>query len=334
MKTLISLLGMVLIVIVSHASAQNEGQLVPQDKLQFSLAPSVGVHLGYTKYVMDLKYQEENFVIARIKSELKFPLDMLLIGGQLDLSYFSGGERDWALSAAVHTNVNDPWSEMIDDDWDGTTQTRLEQFSHTESNAELSAIMVDLTATRYFHHGRNTDLGLVLGLIYQRLDYDIIGYKGWKNDSLGVRQYVSSTADALDYVVTYTMPTFGAELIYGTQSRSKGRFVVSAGPVFASDYDNHLLRNKDATADGTGYGITSEFTGRFPLSTETGGQQVYLGLDAALAYMHVEGEQTQTWYGNDDATEDFDDTGLVLTKIPHDFTSLQYRAGLKLIMTF
>lgn len=334
MKLRASVLGVLLMAIAGTVSAQIEGLPVPDDEIRFSLAPSVAAHFGYTKYVMDFKYLDEGLATARIKSELKFPLDMAMVGGEMNLSYVSGGDLDWELAAAVHINVNAPWSAMIDDDWQGGEDTRLTQFSHTESDAQLKALMVDLTAVRYFHHGRSSDMGMTLGLVYQHLDYDIVGYEGWQLDDFGIRHDIVGTADALDYEVTYAMPTIGMNIIHRSRILSEGYLSIAAGPVFASDYDNHLLRFKDADADGTGYGIMTEYKGKFLLSRATANQKVYFGLHTKLTYMNISGEQTQKWYGDDPATADYDDTGLKLSKIPHDFSSLQLRLGFHLTMTF
>ena len=130
------------------------------------------------------------------------------------------------------------------------------------------------------------------------------------------------------------MPTFGASLTHRSRIISEGCLSASVGPVFVSDYDNHLLRYKDAEADGTGYGITAEYKGKFLLSHVSANQRFYFGLHTKLTYMNVSGEQTQSWYGDDPATEDYDDTGLKLSKIPHDFSSIQLHLGFHLTMTF
>jgi hypothetical protein len=99
--------------------------------------------------------------------------------------------------------------------------------------------------------------------------------------------------------------------------------------VFASDYDDHLLRNKISVADvyGGGGSLRSEFTIH---SDKRGAAQPLVALYLEVLYLKATGDQTQTWYGDDPASPNEDDTGQQISGIPHDVESLQINVGIRI----
>jgi hypothetical protein len=102
--------------------------------------------------------------------------------------------------------------------------------------------------------------------------------------------------------------------------------------VFASDFDDHLLRNKTAVADVIGGGGETDLNIRWFFGSSTQSRS-FLEFSMSFLYLLAEGDQTQAWYGDDPVSED-DDTGKVITGIPHEVESLQGNIGLRLGLRF
>lgn len=98
---------------------------------------------------------------------------------------------------------------------------------------------------------------------------------------------------------------------------------------FASDRDDHLIRNRIAEVDGTGIGIHS----RLEFELVPGFSTDLPGLSANLAgemrYFRADGEVTQRWY---DADGEW--TGEEIRDLPDDLESLQFTLNLGLGIHF
>ena len=150
----------------------------------------------FAKLSPDSRYRRFLVPLGTLPDDLLFRLTHIDYRKNFALVAVTGEAYNGAI-IAVARYCTDPCEKQTDfaivvhDDWQGGGQTQLVQFSHTESDAELKAVTVDLTATRYFHHGRNSDIGMTLGLVYQRFDYDIIGYDGWQTDDFAIYYHIS-----------------------------------------------------------------------------------------------------------------------------------------------
>ena len=309
--------------------------LLAQNKTRFSVAPSVKYNFGYTEYVMDLIYYDsDDDEHYRLKSELVFPLDVIMPGVNIGVQSSLNDKIDWSVFAEVYFSANNPSSKMTDRDWEGPVGGQLIEFSNTESDAELSAFKFNLRAEKQVLSKSNFDLYLVLGYEYQKFDYDIYGYRGWQINDVGARQNMSDdTVKALDYEVTYSMPLFGLAARFNQTGRTVLNINTEFGPVFVSDLDDHVLRNKIAEASGTGFAVGASGNSRFFFNIGSRPRRAFFDLNADIKYISASTKQTQKWYGDDPATVD-DDTGSYITNIPHDIKSLQYGIGVKIGMMF
>ena len=180
---------------------------------------------------------------------------------------------------------------------------------------------------------RQYSLDLWGGFRYQKIEQNIIGYEGWQIDTDGARHTVSGIERGIYYRVTCKSPHLGlrsnVELGPHTDISAKAAFAL----VWASDFDDHLLRNKTATADITGHGFISGVSLRHQMPS-TGTMQPFFELVGELVYLHASGGQTQSWYGDDPASPDDDDTGTSLSGIPHEINSQQVSIGLRVGLGF
>lgn len=307
--------------------------LLAQSKVKFTVAPQLSQNFGLTEYIMDisLPYNEGIYVL---KSQLEFPLDVVMAGAAVGLHSTRETLYTWSIEGSYFTNIDNPGGVMKDHDWETDTATwRVEKFSYTESRAEMKSTLI--TVEGYLRVLQRQRFGLDLwgGFRYQKIEQDIIGYDGWQIDTNGVRHTVSGIEKGIYYKVTYKSPHLGLR----SNIRLRHHTVISAKAAFAlmwaSDFDDHLLRNKTATADITGKGFISGVSISHQMP-RTGKIQPFFELASEFVYLHASGNQTQRWYGDDPITPDDDDTGTILSGIPHEINSRQVSVGLRVGLGF
>ncbi len=97
-----------------------------------------------------------------------------------------------------------------------------------------------------------------------------------------------------------------------------------------SDHDDHLLRFKITESDINGNGLLADFGLRMDFGP-TPSKGFFVEFNGDLTYIKASGTSTQSWYGDDPLSEE-DDTGQILTGIPHEISTTQFRIGLVLGM--
>lgn len=305
-----------------------------QDFTRLEISPTVQIGFGETEYEMDITF-DNNGSLERVKSLLEFPLSTTNLG--LNASIINGTpdiRTLWKVDLTLLTNMIDPTGTMYDHDWEAIDSEPLQKFSYTESNSELKSYVLELSAARNIRPGKSSNILFLIGFTYEHYDYDIIDYSGWQIRN-NVRHNFSSNEDAIKYKVDYYFPYGGIEFLLGHPYNNLSAGVkLGVGPVFYSDFDDHLLRFKEADASGTGIGILAGLDIRKYLGDARNVKRPYIGIEGDLRYYNTTGDQTQTWYGDDPASEDYDDTGDSITNIPHDVRSLSYRIGVKLGISF
>jgi hypothetical protein len=281
---------------------------------------------GDTKY--ELNAQAENpaepGTLVDIRSELTFPLDVTLLGVTVSWERGMVASRRWALAAGVHTNITDPSSKMTDEDWIGGRQ-----ISYTESNAELDMLLVTADVYYRLRQGQRTALSLLLHFDYQRIEQHLVGFEGWRGSLFSDQRYpVSGSAPVIDYRVEYLSPQFGALGDYRFANFSRLAFQASAGVVFASDTDDHLLRGRISEGNGWGFGLNSRVAldllpGFVPLGW------LSASLIGELRFFHAEGDVDQRWYRDEDLP-----AGTEILDIPYQLESLQAQIGVSVGISF
>lgn len=302
-----------------------------QDRVTLEIAPAGGMNFGNTEYEMDLRYIDEG-TLYRTRSLLEFPLGTSFLGLKATLTGFQGGEVDWKLDAMILSNMSDPSGKMYDHDWGAEGSEPLTKFSYTESNSELKSLVLEASGSKNIHNGA-IDIWFQLGFDYHHYDYEIIDFEGWQLVD-GTPYYFDGQATGILYVIDYYFPHAAVQFERGRPGGDWRAFLgTGVGAVFFSDEDDHVLRNKKATTSGTGIGLKADFSFRRYLGNSYHAKRPYIEVIAGLRYFNASGDQTQTWYGDDPASDDYDDTGDSVSGIPHDVRSLAGRIGLKLGFT-
>ncbi len=300
------------------------------------IEPAFAMNFGHTKYLMDQLATFGNSLIGRAKSELVFPLDELLVGVRFGISPLVRDPK-WSLEAAFFTNINNPGKSMTDGDWAAIPGYFNEKFSSTESDVMGNSWHIE--AKGYIKMIGDSPLHIdgVLGFSYFHVTQDIVGLRGWQLDSNLTRQYYPDTeyfrtVRGIKYKASYYLPQVGVRTILAATRRLSFELGAAGTVAIARDFDDHLLRYKNAKGSGTGIGLLSSFKSTYRISY---GSATYLfGVSFDFLTVKVNGNQTQSWYGDDPASVGYDDTGDVLKNIHHDMSTTQYRAALTLGVMF
>jgi hypothetical protein len=178
------------------------------------------------------------------------------------------------------------------------------------------------------------------GFRYQRTKQTIDNYSGWQkhldeptlvySDSV---TFSVVNVPALTYEVKYGSPQVGLMVRLGSAHRSSVSAKAAFAPVFASDEDDHIQRNKLSTASGNGPGIAAGFKAHL---VTRGSEKAtpFVDVVADLHSLTVSTSQTQQWYGDDPATPTIDDTGHIEPGIPHEIRSTQLSLGFRFGVSF
>jgi len=293
---------------------------------------------GHTTFNIEVtEYFPEIGSDVKLKSELEFPLDVFLVGTSMKLEgKFKTGEH-WGMNLGASKSVNDPSGYMKDSDWIIVPEYDIrEKFSYTKSDAELKALLVYVEG--YFGLVTRPDfiLNLLGGYEFQDYSFEIFGLRGWQ----GIQGYdvvhfdTLQGVNVLDYDVTYHIPYGGlAAYVKFSPRVSLGARGAYSPRVSAKDHDDHLLRNKTAEGDCSGWALKAGTDLRWIIfeTSNRSNWSLVLGVD----YMKIstKGTQDQSWYGDDPASPEEDDTGLripgIKEKILSNQTRIQAQIGYK-----
>lgn len=201
------------------------------DDLELGLAVKIGYLTGNTTYDF-----------ASHTSELKFPFDLWIAGGDFSLGY-----KNFSLNTELLGSITkESGSRQTDKDW-----LLGALISSTESTSKTDAVILDLSARYDFYHKaiqENNDLlllkasdeikfGAVIGYRYERFDFDLY-------DLYDVISQTMSYADEKigTYKIEYSIPYAGVALDILRQNYGFNMGIkIPINPV-AEDLDNHLLR--------------------------------------------------------------------------------------------
>lgn len=298
----------------------------------FYVKPYVGTSFGKTEYVMNLAFEVDDDTTYILGSRLEFPLDVMMVGGLIGYGTDPSSEGAWRIEAGAYTSITDPSGLMRDYDWAnigffGEWLGEVRDISFTESDAEMKSSMFSVEASRRIIVGSVADVWLVGGFRYHRIEQDIIGYTGWQYDPYGDSLVFGSMQDtaALFYQVTYKLPHLGLRAAM-TPYRSLSVDVrTSFTRAFVSDFDDHLLREKSATATTTGLGVLAGLDLNLDLQPDRE-QGLQFGLSGEFTYVKSSGTQTQVYYGEASEGEPIPRS----LGIPHDINMTQFRIGVSL----
>lgn len=305
-------------------------------KLNYSLEGFGEKASGYTEYhiqmpttVLITDGYTIDTSISTGHSVLAFPIDGYRAGIKGCLLTQPKGNKNirYGLELEISKTFIQPAEAMVDSDWVVVPELTYYQdrfiFGATESEAKLSDYDVSLAGVIKRDLSRNIVGTVSGGYQFKRYQYDIYGISGWYDRDLdGVHEvvppYYYQGVNVLDYKVTYSIFSLGTNI----ELLSNEGLRLSIGGIWfpyvsAKDLDDHLLRYKTAESDcqGSGYSLKAKGSAKLNPSPLNNGSNVYLGIGYCITRITATGSQIQKWYGDDPASDDFDDTGSVTSPI-------------------
>lgn len=314
-----------------------------ESAVQFSISPSIGHTFGKTEYILDLTgydiAESGDTVRLRVKSQLEYPLDLVMAGVSVDLTDRADPNL-WSVKAGIFVSMNDPGGTMKDHDWIGFAP-ELTKWSYTESVPDMNSILFDFQATRRI---LGPGVSALVGFTYHRLEQDLFGVDGWQTPYRVVDKTtllfrdsaffdVPQTNQVLYYEVKYVMPQVGLQANLELSPNLSLTANAALALVWFKDVDDHPIRKKLSEADGTGAGFIASVSSRYSINSVTAAMTPFIGLSGEITTLTASGDQTQTWYGDDPASED-DDTGTSISGIPHEVNATWYHIGLNVGLAF
>jgi hypothetical protein len=312
--------------------------------VKFSVSPVIAKQFGYTEYQLDIQgaviAPTGDTLLRKARSLLEFPVDVMMGGISVTVMSAPAEKHPWSVEAGILTNIGDPEGRMKDFDWDRVPGYYDLLWSYTESDAEMQSIILSLEITREMYRRNSLGVSLLAGFRYQRIWQTIDNYTGWQRqlDEPTLQygdpiNFAVAGVEALTYEVKYASPRVGLMARLGSQHRSSVSAKAVFAPVFASDEDDHLQRNKISTASGNGPGISAGFKAHL-MTRGNEKATPFVDIVADLHSLTVSTSQTQRWYGDDPATPSIDDTGSISAGIPHKIRSTQLSLGLRFGISF
>lgn len=312
--------------------------LAAGDNLGFTVKPVLNHFTGYTKYTIEMTDYvniDGTHYIGGFKSALEFPLNAFMAGGEATLQKKYESGIDWSISLSFLTNLHNPSKFMVDEDWIRLGFTYFE-VSYTESEFDLGHTIFKAKLKKRIYSKRNNNLYLFGGFRYQKITQNILNFRGWQidlSDPELKRIDINEKVNALYYEITYKAPFLGLSYDINPNERVAYEFGAAYMLTFVSDFDDHLLRFKTATSDGTGHGILGLLGFKYFFENKLFSSTPFIGVDGELIYSTVSTEQTQEWYG-DEPNNDWDETGVKIEDIPNDITSFQFNVNMTLGFRF
>lgn len=326
-------------------AADVSAQEIHRRSFKFTIDPAISRTFGHTTYRMDIRSDGTGSdEITHLASELEYPLDQTMLGVRFRLSSMVREVEDWSVSLAAHRSVSNPGGTMFDFDWITIVDGFDGKFSHTESKSEATTVVATLEITKSFLRRRDFNLSGLVGFRYQRVEQDIDNFFGWQlnYNAVSPQRFYFSVDDipALEYRVTYATPHLGLKAAFQRGPTFDVTVQAAFGLTLADDYDNHLLRNKEADGEGRGPAFMAGFTMSHQLHREGDGPRPFIGLEGAFLKLSIDGDQNQFWYDDEvivyidpvtgqTVEEVVVPQGTRFTNLPHDFSSTQFRIGLR-----
>ena len=126
----------------------------------------------------------------------------------------------------------------------------------------------------------------------------------------------------LDYRVSYHLPVLGLVVEFRPAHWLETELGVHVSPhARATDFDDHLLRNKNARATATGSAYVVGVNLQANLPSDNVRQEFFFELRIEWTRIETDGDQTQDWYGDDPASSGVDDTGARISGIDDEISA-------------
>lgn len=305
-------------------------------KFDFVVTPTVSSVSGYTKYVYDDYGYITPTVASHVKSELTFPVGATYTGMSFGVRAKPEERLDWSVTLSYGGNLGDPKGWMADRDWSRPDYTAGWLFSYTVSTPRMWARSWSLECRGSVVKCKRLSLGLVAGFQCLRVKQDLLDAVGWQSDMVNPTDTAELAVfgNVGYYSVTWKSPYCGLYFDLHPISSWHTNLMTAFGPTWVADKDIHLLRHREAWANGNGRGFIARAQTELSLGDVRHKVRPLVGLSANWYSYSVKGTQTIYYYGDDPTTGDVNEAKARYAGVPHQMTIQQFNLTLRLGVRF
>ena len=288
------------IILVSMVLVALNGAVAAAE-FEFGFAPTSRLGFGDTRFELAIAGYDTDSTFVSGGSELIFPLDFVLGEIQFDMSVMENERRVWTVALSLGLALNDPSSDMIDNDWDNVG--RVEQlWSHTLSNVDGDAYEATLEVTRLLTAGSGAELSVLAGVTWQKARQKMVDLRGWQyysTDSSGqVAAYVWEDDElAGTYEIRYVRPKLGLVSRWRSGSFHTELQATISPLLHVKDIDDHVRRGFQIRTDGRGLGAGSRLTLRYEPSAHSASRP-FVALSGDYFKGEIDTDGTRNYYVN------------------------------------
>ena len=298
-----------------------------------TLAVSVEGSRAFGSVSYDLYGQTEAGV--GISSSLVFPLGAYRAGADVAYAASWAPGRSFEIRAFGSYQLTRPSDPFLNTDWEQPVGWRPVTYSYTESAVAASLLTAGARVSVELAGSLPATIHGVFGYDYLQLQHTALGYDGWQYYE-GYGGYGLARLDSTDEAIRYELWSHtllaGVSVRAGIGSALSVETLIAYAPVYAHDSDDHIVRNRIATAEGYGHGAAGELEIRYRPEIAPGGLRLFLaGVLAGRTYF-INTAQHQRWYADDPGVPG-DQTGDELT-VGHRMLRLSWDAGVRLGVEF
>ena len=248
--------------------------------------------------LFDVEFGDMTYVIQGLedggwKSELEWPLEnVMYAGAEVSLNF----KERWRLHAEFLKSVTDDAGTMKDSDWFYSYyDDRVAIYS--ETSATVDAYHLDMNLGYRFLQKTHVSLGASIGYAYKHWDWTAGGGYQWTIDPFSFYEG-PITGPGLTYKEDVYIPYLGLDFAFLSSGSNIGVELLTLYSPFAVclDESDHLLREKRGEGDTQGNFFAARGSIRWNLSSHWS-----LGARASIESFDLEGDQTQYFYGGDNA---------------------------------
>lgn len=293
----------------------------------FYVKPASNFSSGYTSYDIEIPGDSITF-----KSKLEFPIQSFNIGVEFGFYMANSEDYDLEIYAAIYRHMSNTDPSMIDHDWVSINNGVDLKFSYTESDVMAKNIITLVGIRKHLLKYASGNIKITGGYRFQEISQNVIGAQGWQLDFYdinSVRTNISLEGDCLNYNMKYKSLFGGIIISQQLYKRANLDILLTYSHTFSEDYDDHLKRNKIATAKGNGSGFYGDVSVNIPLVANESIQKIDLGIKCNLFVSKISAKQSQKWYGDDPITQE-NDTGVEVDNITYEANTTQFYFGVNL----
>jgi outer membrane protease len=275
-------------------------QQPPEQPWTVELSPGFAYLNGNTKYRI-----ADSDGASSIASELDFPIEVggLALHARVARARAPGRGAP-AFELGGFFSLHQGRGTLKDSDWlSGPAEIAEVGTAHdgkdiySESRVWLHAYAVDARAAWEVDAlAPGFVLAPMLGVFYERLDYEVGDGQQWGYGSWDTPKYTGSwSGRALDYRVSYLVPYVGGRAAVARDA-FRGRAELWYSPVAgADDRDDHLFRQKVSTTNASGSAWSASVSAGIAL-----GARDTIQAQASIVRIRAEGTQVQRFYDGSD----------------------------------